>query len=308
MPDIIFAGTPDFSVPTLQMLVDSGHRICAVYTRPDRAAGRGRKIRTSPVKNLALKHGIPVHQPETFKNPERIDELSALNADLMVVTAYGMILPQRVLDIPARGCVNVHASLLPRWRGAAPIQRAILAGDKTTGVTIMQMERGLDTGPMLHQKVCEIGRLQTASELQDRLACLGAEALREVLPAILRGDQPSRVQDETNATHAEKLSKSESILNWREPALELQRKVLALNDWPVAQTTLGGDVLRIWRAEAIDLESGLEPGTVLNDTRHMEVATGSGVLRLLEVQLPGAKRLAVEDFLNAHEVAGAKLG
>ncbi|MGH8556963.1 MAG: methionyl-tRNA formyltransferase [Methylococcales bacterium] len=308
MHKIIFAGTPDFSIPTLQMLVDSGNRIRAVYTRPDRAAGRGRQLRQSPVKQLALEHGIPVYQPDSLKHSEQIVEIRALDADLMVVIAYGVILPPDVLDIPLRGCVNVHASLLPRWRGAAPIQRAVMAGDETSGVTIMRMEAGLDTGPMLHKKVCEIGALETSGELHDRLAKFGAQALREVLPAILCGEQRAEIQDESTATHAAKLSKSESILDWSESALQLQRKVLALNSWPVAQTSLAGKVLRIWRAKAIEAGTDLEPGTVLDNARQMDVATGSGLLRILEVQMPGARIMPIEDFLNAHDVRLTKLG
>ncbi|MCI0655070.1 MAG: methionyl-tRNA formyltransferase [Methylococcaceae bacterium] len=290
------------------MLMDSGNRICAVYTRGDRAAGRGRQLRQSPVKQLALKHGVPVHQPDSLKHPEQIAEIRALDADLMVVIAYGVILPPGVLDIPLRGCVNVHASLLPRWRGAAPIQRAVMAGDKTSGVTIMRMNAGLDTGPMLRKKVCEIRALETAGELHDRLARLGARALQEVLPAILCGEQRAEIQDESMATYAAKLSKSEAILNWNESALQLQRKVLALNSWPVAQTSLAGNVLRIWRAKAIESETDLEPGTVLDNVRQMDVATGSGLLRVLEVQMPGARRMPIEDFLNAHAVRWTKLG
>jgi methionyl-tRNA formyltransferase len=307
-PKIIFAGTPDFSIPTLRMLLDSGNHVCAVYTQPDRTAGRGRQLRQSPVKQLALQHEVPVYQPESLKSPEQVTGIRALSADLMVVVAYGILLPQSVLDIPARGCVNVHASLLPRWRGAAPIQRAVMAGDKITGITIMRMEAGLDTGPMLHKKVCEIGPLESASDLHDRLAGLGAEALKEILPAILRGEQGAEAQDDREATYAAKISKSEAVLNWSKPALHLQRKVLALNSWPVAQTRLAGQILRIWRAEAIETASDFEPGTVLDSPRRLDVATGSGVLRLVEVQLPGGKRMSAEAFLNAHEVSGLKLG
>jgi methionyl-tRNA formyltransferase len=304
---IIFAGTPDFGIPTLEMLVNSGNTICAVYTQPDRAAGRGRQLRQSPVKQLALRHGIPVCQPESLKNSEQVAAMRTFAADLIVVIAYGLILPQSVLDLPARGCVNVHASLLPRWRGAAPIQRAVMAGDKMTGVTIMQMEAGLDTGPMLHKKSCAIGVLETADELHGRLAQLGAEALREVLPAILDGTLQPEIQDSRMATYAEKLSKSESVLDWREPAIQLQRRVLGLNPWPVAATLLAGKVLRVWRAKALDGVAGVEPGTVLDNPRYLDVATGSGVLRLLEIQLAGGKKMPAEAFLNAHDVAGEKL-
>lgn len=290
------------------MLLESGYGVCAVYTQPDRAAGRGRKLRASPIKQLALKYGIPVYQPDSLKYQDQVATLRAMEADLMVVVAYGVILPQRILDIPGRGCINVHASLLPRWRGAAPIQRAVMAGDRTTGVTIMRMEAGLDTGLMLYKKVCEVKVLETAAELHDRLAKLGALALKECLPAILSAEQGAEIQDESEVTYAEKLSKSESTLNWCDSAMVLQRRVLALNSWPVAQTILAGKVLRIWRAKALESDADLEPGTVLEDARQMDVATGSGILRLLEIQLPGGKRMSVDSFLNSHAVARVKLG
>ncbi len=308
MHRIIFAGTPDFGIPTLEMLVNSGNTVCAVYTQPDRTAGRGRQIRQSPIKQLALRQSIPVHQPESLKHPEQVAALRAFAADLIVVVAYGIILPQVVLDVPARGCINVHASLLPRWRGAAPIQRAVMAGDNKTGVTIMQMEAGLDTGPMLHKKICAIGGLETADELHDRLAAFGAEALREVLPAILDGKLHAEIQDDSEATYAEKLSKSESVLDWREPAFKLQRRVLGLNPWPVAQTLLSGEVLRVWRAQALETVTDFAPGAILGHRRYLDVATGSGILRLLEIQLAGGKKMPAEAFLNAHDVAHAMLG
>lgn len=308
MHRILFAGTPEFATCTLGMLVDSGYPVCAVYTQPDRAAGRGRQLQASPVKQLALRHEIPVLQPESLKPAEQIAALEAFDADLLIVVAYGMILPQRVLDIPKRGCVNVHASLLPRWRGAAPIQRAVMAGDSQTGVTIMQMEAGLDTGPMLHQKACEIAPSESASEVHDRLAKLGAQALEEVLPAILDGNQEARIQDKSQVTYAEKLSKSEAILDWRESALNLQRKVLGLNSWPVAQTRFQGQTLRVWRAQALEGSIDLPPGRILDHSRDFDVATGEGILRVLEIQLPGGKRMPAEAFLNAHKVACEQLG
>ncbi|MGH8475800.1 MAG: methionyl-tRNA formyltransferase [Methylococcales bacterium] len=308
MHNIIFAGTPDFSLPTLRLLIDSGNRIAAVYTQPDRPVGRGRQVKPSPVKQLALRHGIAVRQPDSLRTPEQVADLRFLDADLMVVVAYGIILPQSILDIPPRGCVNVHASLLPRWRGAAPIQRALMAGDRQTGVTIMRMEAGLDTGPILNQKVCGIGAVETAGELHDRLAILGAEALKEVLAVILRGDPLADIQDESQATYAAKLTKSEASLNWNEPALKLHHKISGLNPWPVAQTSLDGHVLRVWGAMALPGETDLRPGTVLDNPRQMDVATGFGILRLLEVQMPGARKTPIEDFLNAHDVRRARLG
>jgi len=305
---IVFAGTPDFATPTLQMLIDSGHEIRAVYTQPDRAAGRGRQIRQSSVKQLALQYGIQLHQPASLKSPEQAAVLQNLDVDLMVVVAYGLILPKKILEIPRLGCVNVHASILPRWRGAAPIQRAVMAGDRRTGVTIMQMELGLDTGPVFHQAGCSIEPGETAGELHDRLSILGSEALKEVLSPILSAEQPWEVQDHQVATYAEKLSKSEAILDWGESAIDLQRRVMALNSWPVAQTVVAGKTLRIWRAEARETETSLEPGTVLDDPRQLDVATEDGVLRLLEVQLPGGKRITAESFLNANTIAGTKLG
>ncbi|MDP3589376.1 MAG: methionyl-tRNA formyltransferase [Methylobacter sp.] len=310
---IIFAGTPEFAAPCLQMLLDSGHEICAVYTQPDRPAGRGRKLHPSPVKELALTAGIPVFQPLTMKTDEDLQQISALNADLMVVVAYGMILTQAVLDVPRLGCINVHASLLPRWRGAAPIQRALMAGDQKTGVTIMQIVRKLDAGDMLHKEECVIGETDTASDLHDKLAALGAIGLAKVLAQIEAGTVHAERQDETLVTYAEKLEKSEAVIDWTQPAIDIARKVRGLNSWPVAQTLYQGNVLRIWQAVPVNDESRadrspLEPGTVRCADRHMDVATGDGFLRLLEVQLPGGKRMPVQAFLSAHDVNGAKLG
>ncbi len=305
---IVFAGTPDFAVPTLKMLLQSGHEVCAVYSQPDRPAGRGRKLTASPVKVVAEEAGVPVFQPVNFKADADQQDLKDLDADLMVVVAYGLILPQTVLDTPRLGCVNVHASLLPRWRGAAPIQRALMAGDRETGVTIMQIVKKLDAGDMLHKEVCPIDDQITAGELHDRLALLGAQGLEKILPQIEKQTLTPEPQDESLATYAEKLSKKEAELDWRFPAELLNRKIRGLNPWPVAQTAYKGKALRIWRAEVIDEPVDAAPGQVLLRDKQVDVATGSGLLRLQEVQLPGGKRLDIQAFLNAHDLAGVKLG
>jgi methionyl-tRNA formyltransferase len=305
---IIFAGTPEFAVPSLQALLSSHHDVCAVYTQPDRPAGRGRQLHPSPVKQLAVAANIPVLQPLTFKTEEELQILRDFNADLMVVVAYGMILPQTVLDIPPLGCINVHGSLLPRWRGAAPIQRALMAGDEKTGVTIMKIVRKLDAGDMLHKEECPIGAADTSSDLHDRLAVLGAAGLAKVLVQLEQARVQAEPQDEALVTYAEKLEKSEAMIDWSQTAEFIARKVRGLNAWPVAQTVYRGEVLRIWRAEAIPSGTFGEAGTVVSDQKHFDVVTGDGLLRLLEVQLPGGKRMAVEAFLNAHAVNGAILG
>ncbi len=305
---IVFAGTPDFAVPTLKMLLDSGHQLCGVYTQPDRPAGRGRKLTPSPVKVVAEQAGIPVYQPLDLKSESDQQQLKDLQPDLMVVVAYGLILPQAVLDTPSLGCVNVHASLLPRWRGAAPIQRALMAGDKETGVTIMQIVKKLDAGDMLHKEVCPIDDQITAGELHDRLAELGAVGLKKILPQIESRSLTPEPQDEALVTYAEKLSKKEAELDWRFPAELLNRKIRGLNPWPVAQTQYQDKVLRIWRAEVIDETVDAEPGQVLLHDKQVDVATGKGLLRLLEVQLPGGKRLDIQAFRNAHDLNNIKLG
>jgi methionyl-tRNA formyltransferase len=305
---IVFAGTPDFAVPPLELLLQGPHEICAVYTQPDRPAGRGRKLTPGPVKQLAERHGIPVFQPISLKDPAEQARLRSLVPDLMVVVAYGLLLPKAVIDTPRLGCVNIHASLLPRWRGAAPIQRAVQAGDEFTGITLMFIEPRLDAGPMLHKKSCRIGARETAGELHDRLARLGAEALAEVLPALEAGTVQPEIQDEALVTYAAKLDKDEAPLDWSRPAIELERQVRAFNPWPVATTEYRGDTLRVWRAEALDEPAGAEPGTVLARDRTLDVATGQGVLRLLELQLPGGKRISAQDFLNAFPVRSERLG
>lgn len=306
---ILFAGTPEFAVPPLESLLSTGgHEICAVYTQPDRPAGRGRKVLASPVKQIAAQHGLEVRQPSSLKDPATRDALRLLEPELMVVVAYGLILPQDILDIPPLGCVNIHASLLPRWRGAAPIQRAVQAGDAETGVTIMFMERRLDAGPMLLQRPCPIDRRDTSGDVHDRLARLGAEALLEVLPALAAGTTRPEAQNEAAATYAAKLDKAEATLDFTRPARELERQILAFNPWPVAETSFNGQVLRVWRAEAVAEPVVVPPGTVLNGGKTLDVATGDGILRLTEVQLAGGRRISAQDFRNAHPREFGMLG
>jgi methionyl-tRNA formyltransferase len=307
--NIIFAGTPAFSVPALQALLDSRHRVVAVYTQPDRPAGRGRRTVESPVKQLAIQHQLPVCQPHSLKPGEVQAALAGLHPDLMVVVAYGLILPPAVLAIPRLGCVNVHASLLPRWRGAAPIQRAILAGDADTGVCLMQMEAGLDTGPVLACKSCAIAADDTGSRLHDKLALQGARLLAANLDALEGGDLVPRPQDDALASYAGKLEKSEARIDWGRPATDLARMVRAFNSWPVAETRYDGRQLRIWEAIPVQGDVTVPPGTVLSATREgIDVACGDGHLRILRLQLPGARAVPAADFINAHSLEGVCLG
>lgn len=307
---IIFAGTPEFAATALSALLTTSHQVVAVYTQPDRPAGRGRKLQPSPVKKLALEHGIEVRQPAKLKEPADQAALGELGADLMVVVAYGLLLPQAVLDAPRLGCINIHASLLPRWRGAAPIQRAILAGDDESGVTIMQMEAGLDTGPMLHILKTPILRDDTGGSLHDRLAELGARALLESLAAIADGSLIPHPQDDALATYAKKLDKGEARIDWSQTVAEIDRQVRAFNPWPVAQCDFDGQAMRIWKARPVEgeLPPTSQPGQIVGAGKSgIDVATGSGLLRILELQLPGKRALTAADFLNAHRVDGAVL-
>lgn len=306
--NIIFAGTPDFAAVALAALLESHHQVIAVYTQPDRPAGRGRKLKASPVKALALEHELPVFQPASLKGDEEQQQLAALDADVMVVAAYGLLLPREVLEIPRYGCLNIHASLLPRWRGAAPIQRAILAGDSESGITIMQMDEGLDTGDMLFKLTTPITENDTAQQLHDRLAKLGADALLEALEATPGNLEPES-QDEKLATYARKLEKKEAAIDWTQPAEQIARQINAFNPWPVAQTHLNDKVLRIWEAHPIPGNPTASPGTVLEENKEgIDIATGKGVLRITRLQLPGGKPLSASDFINSRQITGMVLG
>jgi len=295
---IVFAGTPEFAAEHLKALLDTPHQIVAVYTQPDRPAGRGQKLMPSPVKQLAAQHGLPVLQPPTLRAPEAQAELAALQPDLMVVVAYGLILPQAVLDIPRLGCINSHASLLPRWRGAAPIQRAVQAGDAESGVTVMQMEAGLDTGPMLLKVSTPISAEDTGGSLHDRLARLGPPAVVEAIAGLAAGTLKGEVQDDALATYAHKLSKDEAKLDWSRPAVELERAVRAFDPWPVCHTTLNGEPLKVWAARLGEGQG--EPGKILDASRDgLLVGCGEGSLLLTRVQLPGGKPLAFADLFNS---------
>ena len=295
---IVFAGTPEFAAQHLQALLDAGRQIVAVYTQPDRPAGRGQKLMPSPVKQLALQHGIAVYQPQTLRDPAAQAELAALAPDLMVVVAYGLILPQVVLDTPRLGCINSHASLLPRWRGAAPIQRAIEAGDASSGVTVMQMEAGLDTGPMLLKVTTTITAEDTGGSLHDRLATLGSQAVVEAVTKLAAGELRGEVQDDSLATYAHKLNKDEARLDWSRPAVELERLVRAFNPWPICHSTLNGEALKVHAAQLGEGQGA--PGSVLAaDRSGLTVACGEGALRLTRLQLPGGKPLSFADLYNS---------
>ena len=298
---LVFAGTPEFSAPCLEACRASGAEVVAVYTQPDRPAGRGRKLTPSPVKQAALTAGIAVEQPESLKSAEAQQRLADLRPDLLVVVAYGLILPRKVLAIPRLGCWNVHASLLPRWRGAAPIQRAILAGDAESGVDLMQMEAGLDTGPVMLQRRTPIRPDDTGGSLHDRLSALGAEVLAEGLRRTLAGETLAATpQSDEGVTYAHKLDKAEAQLDLSRPAIELERQVRAFDPWPVAEGEIAGESLRIWAAQAIALDHPARPGELLAAGRDgIDLACGSGALRVTAVQRAGGRRIGAIDYLNA---------
>lgn len=297
---LIFAGTPDFAARHLAALLSSDHEVVAVYTQPDKPAGRGQKLTASPVKELALAHDLPVYQPASLRNEAAQAELAALGADLMVVVAYGLILPKAVLDTPRLGCLNVHGSLLPRWRGAAPIQRAIWAGDAETGVTIMQMDVGLDTGAMIRKVSCPIAFDETSASLYDKLAELGPQALVDTLGAMAAGETAAEAQDDALANYAQKLSKEEARIDWSMEAVAIERCIRAFNPWPISWFEVAEQTIKVWQAEVIDSDHGQSAGTLLKaDKQGIDVATGKGVLRLLTLQPPGKKAMSVPDLLNS---------
>jgi methionyl-tRNA formyltransferase len=301
---IAFAGTPGFAVPTLKAIVATGAHVPLVLTQPDRPAGRGRRLTASPVKVLAVELGLPLAQPVSLREPADLPPGDP--PDLMVVIAYGLLLPRKWLDWPRLGCINLHASLLPRWRGAAPIQRAVLAGDAETGISVMQMNAGLDTGPVHLARAMPIGPLETAGALHDRLAVLAAQTLLEALPALLAGTSVPVPQREALATLAPKIAKTEALLDWREPAAQLERRVRAFEPWPVAETRLSdGRRLRVFEAVALAGKPGEPVGTILAAGRAgIDVATGNGVLRLRRIQPPSGRVMDAEAYLAAHPLSG----
>lgn len=304
---IVFMGTPDFAVPSLQALIDAGHDVCAVYTQPDKPQGRKQILTAPPVKTLALEHDIPVFQPNTLKNEDEQARLRELAPEVIIVVAYGKLLPKAVLDIPPHGCINVHGSLLPRWRGAAPIQWAVIAGDEMAGVTTMQMAEGLDTGDMLLTYETKVGEKETAGELFDRLAQSGAELLTQTLVKL--DEITPRPQDDAQSCYAHMLDKQMAVIDWSRSAHEIDCLIRGLNPWPIALTTLSGERLKVFAAEKANGRG--EPGTVLeaDPKKGLTVACGEGALKLTEIQLVGGKRMKATDFLRGHVIeVGTKLG
>jgi methionyl-tRNA formyltransferase len=310
-----FAGTPEFAIPALDALVRSAHSVQAVFTKADRPSGRGRTVHSSPVKQRALELGIEVHQPASFKTAEAAETLRALRLDALVVVAYGLILSKDALAAPRLGCFNIHASLLPRWRGAAPIQRALLAGDRATGVTIMRMEEGLDTGPLLGAREIAIAPLDTAGSLHDRLAIQGGELIGEVMDAVAAGRAREVPQPQSGVSYAEKISKAEALIDWQENAEQVLRRIRAFNPVPVAETRLNALQVRIWEAVLVSAPSVsvvppgsvAPPGTVVRaSSAGIDVACGLGEVRILRLQLAGRKPLAAHEFIQAEPLKGAR--
>ena len=297
---VIFAGTPDFAAQHLAALLDSKHDVVAVYTQPDRPAGRGKKLTASPVKKLGEEHNIPVYQPATLKQDAAQQELAAIDADIMVVVAYGLLLPTAVLNAPKLGCINVHGSILPKWRGAAPIQRAIWAGDSETGVTIMQMDEGLDTGDMLHIATLPIESSDTSATLYDKLAALGPKALVDVLDNF--DSYSPEKQDDALATYAKKLSKEEALINWHDDAAQIERNIRAFNPWPVAWMKIDEHNVKVWSGDVVALDKAVSPGTIVSANKEgITIATGKGALRITSLQIPGKKALPAADVINARQ-------
>ena len=297
---IIFAGTPDFAARHLDALLSSGHKVVGVFTQPDRPAGRGKKLMPSPVKVLAEEHGLPIYQPASLRPQENQQLVADLNADVMVVVAYGLILPKAVLDMPRLGCVNVHGSLLPRWRGAAPIQRSLWAGDAETGVTIMKMDVGLDTGDMLYKLACPITNEDTSATLYDKLADLGPQGLIETLQQLADNTATTEVQDEALVTYAEKLSKEEAQLDWSLSAAQLERCIRAFNPWPMSWMMIDDQPVKVWKASVIDGDTSEEPGTIIEVSKQgIQVATAKGILNLESLQPAGKKAMSAQDLLNS---------
>lgn len=296
---IVFAGTPDFAATALKALLEAGYNLVGVYSQPDRPAGRGRKLMPSPVKQVALDAGIPVFQPVSLKQEDAQQELAELKPDVMIVAAYGLILPKAVLDIPTHGCLNIHASLLPRWRGAAPIQRAIAAGDAETGITIMQMDEGLDTGDMLLKTSTPIHADDTGGSLHDRLADMGGKAIVEALVQLANSELAPEPQNDADANYAHKLSKEEGHIDWSRSAIEIERLIRAFNPWPGTFTDLGEQRIRLHQAAALEQSSDRVPGTVISREREgVDVACGTGTLKITSVQLPGSKAQSISDLIN----------
>lgn len=303
--NIIFAGTPEFAAVSLEKLIASPHKILAVFTQADKPAGRGRKVQYSAVKKIALAHALPLYQPVQLKEDSILQTIKNYHCDAMVVAAYGIILPETLLSLPKYGCINIHASLLPRWRGAAPIQRAILAGDKMTGISIMQMDKGLDTGDILYQKSCLIDNSETGSSLHDKLAQIGADAVLHSLNALQEGNLTAQKQDDNLATYAQKLSKTEALINWQDDALIIERKIRAFTAWPVAYTVFEKKNIRIWSAQAYDVltDENYAPGYIFrHDKTGLWVQCGTGILKISQLQFPGKKVINACDLLNARSL------